>query len=357
MKIPKVSRIQVALVGGLAVVTLLTLATWSVVQVSQNRGALPAVVPGPNLPEDSSGASTDYFISGFHSTYPGLDELRAEATAIVTGSVVSSVVEIGPSPGTNEDGSVIPGLPITMYTLRVKEVFKGQISIGRDLVLVAYGGETPEGDYVVEGASALVPGEEYLFFLGDSDGGAYSALAGQKAVAPLQPDGSYLLSPEVTGEDELPVTEEELRNRPPDLSKVKPSDPVLWPPSGHFQTIRLLGAKDPDGDRVQLTMVGVTQDEPVGRQAPDARRCHYPSKVQLRAERDGQGDGRVYRVAFKADDGKGGIATGTVKVSVPHNLRRSAKDSAPPSYDSLVTRQGKSHSLHSRGSHRRGGRC
>lgn len=147
-------------------------------------------------------------------------------------------------------------------------------------------------------------------------------------------------------------------NQPPDVSKVKPSDPVLWPPNHRFQTIRLLGAKDPDGDRVRLAITGVTQDERVGRHGPDACLCRDTSKVQLRAERDGYGDGRVYRVAFKADDDQGGTATGTVKVAVPHDLRRGAKDSAPPAYDSFAGRHGKHHkSLHARGQDLHEERC
>ena len=41
--------------------------------------------------------------------------------------------------------------------------------------------------------------------------------------------------------------------------------------------------------------------------------------VEVRAERAGSGDGRVYVITFTGDDGRGGTCTGTVTVSVPHD--------------------------------------
>jgi hypothetical protein len=43
--------------------------------------------------------------------------------------------------------------------------------------------------------------------------------------------------------------------------------------------------------------------------------------VLIRAERDGGGNGRVYRVSFSADDGQGGTCTGTVEVGVPKSMK------------------------------------
>jgi hypothetical protein len=43
------------------------------------------------------------------------------------------------------------------------------------------------------------------------------------------------------------------------------------------------------------------------------------STAQVRAERSGNGNGRVYRISFTASDGKGGTCDGSVKVSVPHD--------------------------------------
>ena len=46
------------------------------------------------------------------------------------------------------------------------------------------------------------------------------------------------------------------------------------------------------------------------------------STVQVRAERMGGGNGRVYYLNFTAADGNGGSCSGTVTVGVPHDQGR-----------------------------------
>jgi hypothetical protein len=43
--------------------------------------------------------------------------------------------------------------------------------------------------------------------------------------------------------------------------------------------------------------------------------------VWLRAERAGNGNGRIYRVNFTADDGQGGVCTASVSVGVPRDMK------------------------------------
>ena len=121
-------------------------------------------------------------------------------------------------------------------------------------------------------------------------------------------------------------------NSPPNCSTVTPSSSILWPPNHNFQLISLGGATDPDGDIVTLTVTAVTQDEPLnatgdGNTIPDAVLGPASNEVQLRAERSGNGDGRVYRITFGGSDGRGGTCTGTVKVGVPHNQGSTPVDS------------------------------
>jgi hypothetical protein len=131
-------------------------------------------------------------------------------------------------------------------------------------------------------------------------------------------------------------------NTPPDCTPVTPDQTVLWPPEHKLYLVTISGATDADGDTVTLTIDGVTQDEPVnalgdGTTEPDAFLvAGHSDQVELRAERSGTGDGRVYRIAFMGDDGRGGTCTGVVRVSVPKSQSKPAVDSAPPSYDSLV---------------------
>jgi hypothetical protein len=105
--------------------------------------------------------------------------------------------------------------------------------------------------------------------------------------------------------------------------------------------ISIVGVTDPDSDPVNLKITAITQDEPVtgagsGHTEADASGIGEAS-AQVRAERAGTGDGRVYRIAFDADDGKGGTCSGSVKVEVPHDNRTTAVDSGN-GYDATMSR-------------------
>ena len=100
----------------------------------------------------------------------------------------------------------------------------------------------------------------------------------------------------------------------------------LWSPNHKGYTpVPLIGyACDPDGDAVTARILSITSDEPTkknnGDNAPDANpTCIGTDTAQLRPERDGKGDGRVYMVTFVASDGRGGETTMTLPVRVPHN--------------------------------------
>jgi uncharacterized repeat protein (TIGR01451 family) len=117
---------------------------------------------------------------------------------------------------------------------------------------------------------------------------------------------------------------------------------TLWPPNHKYVAGQIAGVTDPDGNPISLTINGITQDEPVnstadGNTSPDAT-IGSGGAFQVRAERSGQGDGRVYRVAFTATDGLGGECSGVGRIGVPHDQggRPAPIDSAPPSYDSTL---------------------
>lgn len=112
-------------------------------------------------------------------------------------------------------------------------------------------------------------------------------------------------------------------NQPPDCTNAGPSVDLLWPPNHKLVTISILGVTDPDGDPVSIAVTGITQDEPVnglgdGDTSPDGFGIGT-AQAQIRAERSGTGNGRVYAIMFTADDGKGGLCTGQVTVGVPHD--------------------------------------
>lgn len=127
---------------------------------------------------------------------------------------------------------------------------------------------------------------------------------------------------------ECSVTIRVTDNRDPDCSAARPAIAVLWPPNHRLAPVEILGVTDPDGDQVHVAVTAVTQDESRDDRG-DGSTCGDAvigdgGAVQVRAERSGRGDGRVYRIEFTATDGRGGACDGAVSVCVPHDQRPGA---------------------------------
>ena len=106
---------------------------------------------------------------------------------------------------------------------------------------------------------------------------------------------------------------------------------LLWPPNHKMTSIDVsLDATDEDGDELSYTILSVFQDEPVndkgdGKTSPDAAILDNGT-VELRAERSGNGDGRLYFITVEVSDGILSC-TGTVTVGVPHDKKDTPIDS------------------------------
>ena len=77
-----------------------------------------------------------------------------------------------------------------------------------------------------------------------------------------------------TDADETMVTIQD-SNAAPDCSLARPSVPELWPPNHKMVPITIEGVTDPENQSVQITILAVTQDEPLnglgdGDTSPDA---------------------------------------------------------------------------------------
>jgi len=145
------------------------------------------------------------------------------------------------------------------------------------------------------------------------------------------PPGHYVLRAEIHLPDGLITvwTDLWLGGAPPDCSHAAADPAVLWPPKHDLRAVSIMGVTDPDGDPVTITATGITQDEPLdttgdGKSCPDGAIVN--GQAFVRAERSGgspglPGNGRVYVIAFTADDGHGGSCQGTVSVCVPLDRR------------------------------------
>lgn len=109
---------------------------------------------------------------------------------------------------------------------------------------------------------------------------------------------------------------------------------VLWPPDHRLVPVRLpVAVHDDCSDDIALQVLSVTSDEPDevgaggdGMTAGDAR-VDADGTLWLRRERQGDGDGRVYRVLAAAVDGAGNRTPFFAEVRVPHSQAAPAQDS------------------------------
>ena len=100
-----------------------------------------------------------------------------------------------------------------------------------------------------------------------------------------------------------------------------------------------LDGSDPDGDELVINVDSIFQDEAVdapdsGNTAPDGRGVGT-NTAEVRAERVGDGNGRVYHIGFTATDELGLTCSGEVTVGVPTSRNGTAVDEGPH-FDSTV---------------------
>ncbi|MFY0565310.1 DUF4215 domain-containing protein [Archangium lansingense] len=119
---------------------------------------------------------------------------------------------------------------------------------------------------------------------------------------------------------------------------------TLWPPNHHYVKVNLSDCAEDAQDACSGTLpvdqygriTHVTSDEVEdGLGNGDGHTCNdivltSASSVQLRSERSGTKDGRVYTVHYLVSDQAGNAAPGSCTVRVPHDQSgRPAKDSGP----------------------------
>lgn len=170
--------------------------------------------------------------------------------------------------------------------------------------------------------------------------GADNSFLGRDITSMVHPGTNtlYVLGVDVGGPSGLQfhtdITVESTPNTAPDVSNAQASATTLWPPNNKMVPISVQGVTDADGDEVSITITAIMQDERTGK-AADASGIGTDT-ASVRAERDGNGDGRVYHILFTADDGNGGITAGEVKVYVPHDQSGKPAVDGGALYDSTL---------------------
>jgi hypothetical protein len=117
---------------------------------------------------------------------------------------------------------------------------------------------------------------------------------------------------------------------------------TLWPPNHQYETVQVANLVasasdlcDPSINLGSVVIAKVTSDEPEnsggdGNTLNDIVIAANCKSVQLRSERIGGGNGRVYTITFKVTDASGNSSTATAKVTVPKSQNgASAVDNGP----------------------------
>jgi hypothetical protein len=140
--------------------------------------------------------------------------------------------------------------------------------------------------------------------------------------------GSYDVVVEVSlnGEPAGPLCSSTLTVVDTQTPEVTTHEVELWPPNHKYHhitpadVVTVIDACDAD---VKVWFTSVSSDEPVddigdGHTDPDIRNFGCDC-VDLRAERQGPSDGRVYTLGWHAEDHYGNAIEGTARVVVPHD--------------------------------------
>jgi uncharacterized repeat protein (TIGR01451 family) len=114
-------------------------------------------------------------------------------------------------------------------------------------------------------------------------------------------------------------------NPPPTITDASANPSVLWPPNHRMVNVTVSydvtdNCPLPPGS----CTLSVTSNEPVGHTSPDwiVVDDHH---VLLRAEREGNGNGRIYTITITCVDSGGNTSTDDVTVTVPHDRGASGK--------------------------------
>jgi len=116
------------------------------------------------------------------------------------------------------------------------------------------------------------------------------------------------------------VVEVTVDTTPPTISAVTATPNQLWPPNHSMRTVTVtIEVADDQDPSPTCQIAGVSSNEPVGATDPDWIVTPGSLTLQLRAEREGGGDGRVYAIDVECTDETGNIATAFTRVIVPHD--------------------------------------
>ena len=251
----------------------------------------------PVLTPSASGFLASDAINVTQAARDAGENVGAYATHAIAGGAAAGNYEV-----TFVDGS----LTITMAPL----------SVTANDVTRTYGVANPPLNVTITG-----------FVAGDTAAVLGGTLSVVTTATPLSPLGSYPIIPSGLTSSNYDIAFVNgtltINNSAPICTAAAPSVTTLSQPNHLWVPITLTGVTDAEGDALTITVDSIFQDEAVGSGGSGNTDTDGAgvgtSTAQVRAERDGRGDGRVYHITFTVADPAGASCTTTVKVSVPHS--------------------------------------
>ena len=105
----------------------------------------------------------------------------------------------------------------------------------------------------------------------------------------------------------------------PSINDVSASPDTLWPANHKMRQVTVtVDVSDICDANATCKIVSVTSDEPVNETSPDWE-ITGDLTLELRAERSGNGDGRIYTITVECADSSGNKSNSAVEVAVSHD--------------------------------------
>jgi alpha-tubulin suppressor-like RCC1 family protein len=125
-------------------------------------------------------------------------------------------------------------------------------------------------------------------------------------------------------------------NIPPTIT-VSVSPTTLWPPNNQMKTITATVTVDDNCGDVTYVLTSITSNEDITNDVANATIGTDDLLFDLRAKRNGNGNGRIYTITYTTTDASGNTAIGTATVTVPHHNKSSQTDGSE--YNAIVNFQ------------------
>ena len=257
-----------------------------------NGAVVTFTVPG-NGNDDENGRPTGSGATctpASGSTFP-LGETQVQCTP---GGTFKVTIVDTTAPALLLPGNIVTQDPVVTYTASAQDLVDGSVAI---TCTPSSGSTFPDGTTVVQCSAADTRG---------------NSASGSFTVTVEQPDPTDTEAPTIVS--------------------ITASPDVLKPPNGKLTGVTLTVEVIDNVDQTPFVNIyDVTANEAID---DDDWNVTAPLTVQLRAERDPHGEGRVYTVHVEAIDDAGNRSTSTVTVTVPH-------DSGPSTSQPVTTQPAK----------------